>query len=289
MSRDPRGPALPGRAPRAALALALLAAAAATAGCGLPEKVKALVAKPTPPPVPTPTPVPAPPLQMTFLGIREERARGEAGASTCALDVQLVGTRRGDIESARVVVRKADDDTGASLVPEGAEHAALEPVHGEDPEAAVTLSVPLKAAARKARTIGEVSGEIELYVPNVDPSAVVSVPKLRAQAGRPVTSPSLAALGVEIAFATPQEVEALPAAPDDVVLKVSDPRKAIEGFYLLDAEGTAWGTNRETRAGLLVLSSQAEPPGPEWGLKVRLLTPSTLRRYRFALKDVPLP
>jgi hypothetical protein len=280
---------MPRRTARAALALALLAAAAATAGCGLPEKLKALVAKPTPTPLPAPTPVPAPPLQMTFLGIREERARGEAGPSACALDVQLVGTKRGDVESVRVVVRKADDETGASLVPEGAANAGLEPLRGEDPEAAVVLSIPLKAAARRARTIGEVSGEIELYVPNVDPSAVVVVPRFRAQAGKAVTAPSLAALGVEIAFATPQEAEALPAAADDVVLKVNDPKKAIEGIYFLDADGTAWGTNRETRGGFLVLSSQAEPPGPDWGLKVRLLTPGTLRRYRFALKDVPLP
>lgn len=280
---------MPRRTARAALALALLAAAAATAGCGLPEKVKALVAKPTPTPAPTPTPVPAPPLQLTFLGIREERARGEAGPSSAALDVQLVGTRRAEVESARVVVKKADDDTGASLVPDGASKAGLEPVHGEDPEAAVTLSVPLKAASRKARTIGEVSGEIELYVPNVDPSAVVFVPKLRAEAGKPVAAPSLAALGVEVAFATAQEAEALPAAADDVVLKVKDPRGAIEGFYFVDPDGTAWETNREARGGFLVLSSQAEPPGPDWGLRVRLLTPGTLRRYRFSLKDVPLP
>lgn len=289
MSRAPRGPALPRRTVRAPLALLLAAAATVSPGCGLPEKVKALIAKPTPTPAPTPTPVPAPPLQLTFLGIREERARGEAGASTCALDVQLVGTRRADVESARVLVSKADDDTGASLVPGDAAKAGREPVRGEDPEAAVTLSVPLKAAARKARTIGEVSGEIELYVPNVDPSAVVSVPKLRAEAGKPVSSPSLAALGVEVAFATPQEAEGLAAAADEVVLKVKDPKKAIEGFYFVDPEGTAWGTNRELRGGFLVLSSQAEPPGPDWGLKLRLLTPSTLRRYRFALKDVPLP
>lgn len=280
---------MPRRTARTALALALLAAAAATAGCGLPEKVKGLVAKPTPTPAPTPTPVPAPPLRITFLGIREERARGGAGPSSCALDVQLGGSRRGDVESARVVVTKADDDTGASLVPDGVAGAVLEPIRGEDAEAPVVLTVPLKAAARAARTIREVSGEIELYVPNVDPSAVVSVPRFRSQGGRPVASPSLAALGVEIAFATPQEAEALPAAVDDVVLKVKDPKKAVEGFYFVDADGTAWGTNREERGGFVVLSSQAEPPGADWGLRARLLTPGTLRRYRFALKDVPLP
>lgn len=287
MIRTSRGTAAARRRAGALPALALLAAAAA--GCGLPGKAKALFAKPTPTPAPAPTPIPAPPLQMTFLGIREERARGEAGPSSCALEVQLAGTRRADVESARVVVAKAEDDTGASLVPDGAGAAALEPVRGEDPDAPVALSIALKAAERRARTIGEVSGEIELYVPNVDPSAVVVVPRFRAQGGQRVSAPSLAALGVEISFASPQEAESLPAAVDDVVLKVSDPKGAVEGFYFVDAEGTAWETNRETRGGFLVLSSQAEPPGPDWGLKVRLLTPSTVRRYRFVLKDVPLP
>ena len=282
MSRPRRPPA-----PRAAAALALLLAASATGGCGLPEKARGLFAKSTPTPLPTPTPVPAPPLKLDFVGIREERVRGNAGQALCEVDVLLVGSKRSEVESARVVVKRAVDDLGTLLVLEGS--AALEPVTGEDAAAAVVLPVPLKLAPRKARSLAEVSGEIELYVPNADPGALVAVPELRAMAGKPVAVPSLAANGVEVAFASAAEAEALPAGPEDVVLRVSDPKKRIEGFYFVDAEGTAWRTDQEARGGFLVLSSQAEPPGPGWGLQVRLMTPGTLRRYRFALEDVPLP
>lgn len=258
------------------------------AGCGLKERLRGLVSKPAPTPVPTATPLPVPPLKMDFVRVREERSRGEAGRSSCEIDVELAGTRRSEVEAARVVVARAVDDLGTSLVPDRAA-ARLEPVEGGDLNAPLVLALPLKLAPRKASRLTEVSGEIELYVPNADPDAVVTLPGFRSLAGKPVVSPALAASGVELAIATAQEAEALPAGPDDIVLRVTDAKGKIEGFYLVDAEGTAWKTNRESRGGLVVLTSQAEPPGPGWGLQVRLLTPNTVRRYRFALKDVPLP
>lgn len=274
---------------RAAAALLLALGPLAVPGCGLPDKVRGLVARPTPTPLPAPTPVPAPPLAMSFLGIREERARGGSGRTGTTLDVELGGTRRGDVESARVVVAKAVDDLGASLVGDGAADAALEPIRGEDAAAPVVLSIPLRLASRKAATIRDVSGEIELYVPNADPGAAVTVPRFRAQAGKSVASSTFAAYGVVVVLAPTQVAEALPADPDELVLKVTDPDGRIEGFYFVDPEGTAWATNREERGGFAVVSASAETPGPEWGLKVRLRTPGTLRRYRFALRDVPLP
>jgi hypothetical protein len=156
---------------RAALPI-LLAVAAAAAGCGLPEKVRALVApKPTPTAVPAPTPLPVPPLKMDFVKIREERARGGAGMALCAVDIELGGAKRSEIAAARVLVRAAVDDLGTSLVPDDAAAARLAPLDGGDNEAPVVLAVPLKVASRKATSIHEVSGEIELYVPGADPSA----------------------------------------------------------------------------------------------------------------------
>lgn len=276
------------RRPAAAAALAAVAGLALSA-CGLPEKARGLFAKPTPTPAPTATPLPVPPLKLDFVAIREERSRGDVGRSTCEIDVTLAGTRRSEVEAARVVVKRAVDDLGTNLVPDGATQAALEPIRGGDLDAPLGISLPVKPAPRKARFLAEVSGEIELYVPNADPAALVAVPKFRGEAGRPLAAPALAASGVEAAFASAAEAEALPASAEDVVLRVSDPKKRIEGFYFVDPDGTAWRTNREERGGFVVLSSQAEPPGPDWGLQVRLLTPNTLRRYRFALEDIPLP
>ena len=271
-------------------ALALLTAFLASAGCGLPERVRGLVGRPTPTPLPRPTPVPAPPLEMSFLGIREERVRGgAAGPAGTMIEVALVGTKRGDVETARVVVETAVDDLGTSLVPAGAASANHEPPRGDDAAAPVVLSVPLKLASRAASSLREVSGSIELYVPDADPGAAVTVPRFRSRAGSTLASPSLAQHAVTIAIASTQETEALPADPDDLVLRVTDPSGRVEGFYFVDPEGTAWATDLEERGGLVVVSARAETPGPEWGLRVRLKTPSTLRHYRFALKDVPLP
>jgi hypothetical protein len=161
----------------------LLAATVATlvlAACGLPEKARALVApRPTPTVVPTPepTPIPVPPLKMEFVRVREERRRGPAGPPTCEIDIELVGAERSAIESARVLVRTAVDDLGTNLVLDDAGAAALEPLKGENPEAPVVLPVPLKLAARKAVSLREVSGEIELYVPGGDPAAAASNPR----------------------------------------------------------------------------------------------------------------
>lgn len=168
------------RPARIALVVLLAVGAAATAACGLPEKARALVTpRPTPTvaPTPEPTAVPVPPLKMEFVRIREERKRGPAGAPACEIDIQLVGAKRSEIESARLLVRTAVDDLGTSLVLENASAAVLEPLKGDDPGAPVVLPVPLKLAARKAVSLREVSGDIELYVPGGDPAAVAGNPR----------------------------------------------------------------------------------------------------------------
>lgn len=168
------------RPARVALALLLAAGATSTSGCGLPEKARALVSpRPTPTvvPTPSPTPVPVPPLKMEFVRIREDRVRGSAGTALCEIDIELVGAKRSEIETARVLVRTAVDDLGTNLVLDGAASEALRPLKAEDPEAAVVLPVPLKLAARTAPSLREVSGEIELTVPGGDPAAAASDPR----------------------------------------------------------------------------------------------------------------
>lgn len=168
------------RPARIAFVVLLAAGAAATAACGLQEKARALVApRPTPTvaPTPEPTPVPVPPLKMEFVRIREERKRGPVGTPLCEIDIELVGAKRSEIESARVLVRTAVDDLGTNLVLENAAAAVLEPLKGENPEAPVVLPVPLKLAVRKAVSLREVSGEIELYVPGGDPAAAAANPR----------------------------------------------------------------------------------------------------------------
>ena len=181
MKRTRRGcAATTSRPVRVVLALLLAAVAGSTAGCGLPEKARALVS-PRPTPTvdskPSPTPLPVPPLKMEFVRIREDRARGSAGTALCEIDIELVGAKRSEIETARVLVRTAVDDLGTNLVLDGAASVAARPLKAEVPEAPVVLHVPLKLAARKAVSLREVSGEIELSVPGGDPAAAAGNPR----------------------------------------------------------------------------------------------------------------
>ena len=167
------------RAPAPPSLSLLVAAGLLAAGCGLPEKARSLVAPPTPVPttVPSPTPLPVPPLKMEFARIREERRRGPEASPRCEIEIELVGAKRSEVERARVVVLTAVDDLGANLVLENAASAPLEPLTGDDPEAPLVLPVPLKLASRKAVSLREVTGEIELYVPGGDPAATAGDPR----------------------------------------------------------------------------------------------------------------
>ena len=160
----------------ARLALPLLALLALPlGGCKLPYQILSKLVAPKP--TPTPTPIPAQAIAAEFNSIEDERVAGDSQTPRMTVSVTLPGTKQNDVAAMRVVTKKVVDDLGTDLVLENAAAAALEPLKGENPEAPVVLPVPLKLAARKAVSVTEVSGEIELYVPGGDPSAAASNPR----------------------------------------------------------------------------------------------------------------
>jgi hypothetical protein len=181
----------------------------------------------------------------------------------------------------------------------------------------------MKTASRKAKVLKEVAADVELYTPALDPAALVAIPKLLGEAGRPIANPVLQAAGVEITILSKEQIEAerkiyaekkrdeakkmgvegdflettvrlaaesfLSSSWIDVYLKVNDPKGAVFDFVFLDAEGKVQDVNRTTEAGFVGLDPHGGEIGPDWGLQVRLRTPRTFARYTFGLKDVALP
>lgn len=310
---------------RTATVLLLALGTSLATGCKLPEKMVGLIRSrygPTPTPVPTAAP-PAPEIKVDFFQLFDNRVRGDSEIAGTQVDVEIPDVKRGDVVAARVVLRKAVDDLGTNLVLDDAAGAGLEPTVGGEADAAVFIPLHLKVAPRKAKSIVEISGDLELYSPESDPDALVTFKKFLGEAGKPLESAVLRASEVEIAMVSPAELEAAKKAagekavaegkkagldaemtkqaaeyaieaffspsPGDVVLKVNDPKKRLESFAFVDPAGAVNATNRAEQAGFVVVSAQGEAPGPDWGLQVRLLTPKALRRYSFTLKDVALP
>jgi hypothetical protein len=311
----------------ARLALPLLALLALPiGGCKLPYQVLSKLVAPKA--TPTPTPIPAQPIAAEFNSIEEERVAGDSQEPRTTVTVILPGTKHNDVAAMRVVTRKVVDDLGSNLVLENAAAAQFESVgqrdaYGEEAPPPVTVSIPMKTASRKAKVLKEISAEVELYTPALDPAALVTIPKFLGEAGRPIVNPVLQAAGVEITILSKEQIEAerkvytekkraeskkmglegetldrivglaaesfLSSSWINAWLKVKDPKGAVFDYVYLDAEGKVEDVNLSNDEGYVGLGARGGEPGPDYGLQVRLKTPKTFARYTFTLTDVALP
>lgn len=270
-------------------------------------------------------PVPGTRVSVVSLG----DVRGSDSSSRLEIELELSDFPAAEVAAARLHVRRAVDDTGRDLVREDDRKSPLEPLRqgrsagpDEKPAPAV-VQLKLRNPARKAKTVAEISGDVELYIPGRDPNAVATIPNISAWAGKRLESPPLSASGVSIAMLTEEQLEAekkrqaekrkeearkrgalgemlesmasafaqaffTPEA-GDVVLMVDDPDGRVVQMALLNAAGEDQTNGRMQQQGLTVLSSSRRGPGPDWSLEVRLKTPKSEERRSFTLKDVPLP
>ncbi len=246
------------------------------------------------------------------------------------LTVTLPGTKHNDVAAMRVVTTKVVDDLGTNLVPENAAEAQFESVgqrdvYGEELRRRRYVSIPMKTASRKAKVLKEVSAEVELYTPALDPAALVAIPKFLGEAGKPIVNPVLQAAGVEITILSKEQIEAERKAygekkraeceedggrRGDFLERIVQARRRELPLLFVDqrlAEGEgpeggrlrlrlprrrgqgARSVNRSTEEGFVGLGAQGGEPGPDYGLQVRLKTPKTFARYTFTLTDVALP
>lgn len=182
----------------------------------------------------------------------------------------------------------------------------------------------LKNPPRKAKRLVEVAGEIELFIPSRDPNGEATLPNFLSLAGKPAAHPALKANGVEIELLSGEQLAAerkkaveaertklkkdgytdeesiremaesalwsFPKGDEsEVVLRVKDPKNAIQEVKAFDAEGSPVFVGKSDEAGLTVLKFWNETPKADWSLKVEMRSEKSLVRHTFAFRDVPLP
>jgi hypothetical protein len=186
------------------------------------------------------------------------------------------------------------------------------------------VTVTLATPDRKAKSVKEIRGEIELCIPSRDLNSTADIPKLLSFSGKPLTHKALKANGVEIALLSPAQLDAerkrlgeakrkeykgtgvedgedldnmvkgylesLPTPQEnDILVRIKDPNQRIQDLVYLNAAGEVVQINSRTEEGLTYLSNWEGKPQPDWKLKVSMKTPKNMVRYAFALKDVALP
>jgi len=304
--------------PLALLASPLLAQAKGGKKKTAPTKAAAKVEPPAPPT----------PAKVELVQVNDRRSSGSFANLT--VHFVLPDVQEKDVAAQRVVPKTATDDTGKDLVAGAMQSSGLSPTsagmgyskEGEAPSPN-RMNVTLASPARAATSIKEITGEIELYMPARDPNATVKIDRILEKMGKTLSSPGLAANGVEITFLTKAQLDAekkkraekkkldlkkeglsaesiadalkwfveslLNLEEGELAATVKDPEKRIESYAFVTPSGEQKRVMGMDRDGFTVFSSWGDKPQPDWSLKIALRTPKTFIRHTFSLSDVALP
>jgi len=132
--------------------------------------------------------------------IEDRRTTGKFFAGL-EIELKLTGDDVADAKAARLLVKKAVDETGRDLLPEARSEADFQQSFGGG---APDLKVSLKNPARNASAVKEISGQIELFLPSRDPAATVVVDRILSRMDKPVESAALRSQQVEVKVVSPK-------------------------------------------------------------------------------------
>jgi hypothetical protein len=294
-----------------------LTALVVTATALLAEALTASAAKPRRTPVPSSAKAPA--FSVTPGDITDRR-RNDNFFNRLEIEMKLEGEGLDGVKGSRTLTKKATDDTGRNLVSEEKKTVDFDKSTGSD---APQLKLELKNPSRRATSLKEVSGQVELFMPARDPNATARLDGFLSHVDKPVTAPALKTAKVGLTVVSRktyddekkkdeerrkkesessglagQMVEAFAGlfsgmmgeiGENDVLLKVTDPEKKVFSIEVFDAAGKqVEGRGSMKVSGFWILNFPEKLPA-DASLRVYMLTPKAVVTLPFALKNVALP
>ena len=267
-------------------------------------------------------------LRVTAGTIEDRRTTGKFFGGL-EIELKLTGDDLADARAARVLLKKAVDESGRDLLPEKKGDEDFQKSSGSS---GPDLKVNLKNPARVAVAIKEVSGDVELYAPSRDPAATVVVERLTSRMDKPVVSTALKAQKIAVRLVSPNvyradakkreaEMDAeMEKHKEEVKKEAGDDKTAEalmglvkafsgmmndvgdndvilqiedEGGKLQDVEVVGKSGVIDTRgsmsSGGLKILQYSEKLPPDAKLRFLLKTKKSLLKTPFTLTNVPLP
>jgi hypothetical protein len=249
-----------------------------------------------------------------------DRRRNDNTFAGLEVELKLTGEAAGGARGARALVEKAVDDTGRNLVKEGGRPADFEKPTGQG---SPVLKLDLRNPARRAKTVREISGQIEVFLPDRDPAAVASADRFLSRMDRPIAAPALKATQTEVTVVSrktydaekkkdeerkKKEAESAGIAgavvsafsglfeglfgdigENDVLVRVTDPGKKVFGVEVFDAAGKRIDDSGSMKVGEFWIVKFTEKVPDDASLRIYVMTPKALVTAPFSLKDVALP
>jgi hypothetical protein len=267
-------------------------------------------------------------LRVTAGTIEDRRTTGKFFGGL-EIELKLTGDDLADAKAARVLLKKAVDESGRDLLPEKRSDEDFQKSSGSG---APDLKVNLKNPARGAGAIKEVSGDVELYAPSRDPAATVLVDRLTSRIDKSIDSAALKAQKIGVRLVSPKvyradakkreaEMDAeMEKHKDEMKKEAGDDKTAealmalVKGFSgmmndvgdndvilqiedeggrLQDVEVVGQSGVIDTRgsmsSGGLKILQFSEKLPPDAKLRFLLKTKKSLLKTPFTLTNVPLP
>jgi hypothetical protein len=258
--------------------------------------------------------------------IEDRRTTGKFFAGL-EIELKLTGDDLADAKSARILLKKAVDETGRNILPESKPDEQFKSINSSE------LKLSLKNPARGASAVKEIAGEIQLFVPSRDPAATVTVDRLLSRMDKAIDSPALKAQKIAIRVVSPnahraaakkreaelekemekhkeemkkeagddKTAEALMAlvkgfsgmmnevGDNDLILEIEDPEKKLLDVSVVGPKGDTIDTNGSMSSGSLRILQFHEKLPADAKLKLLLQTPKAIVSAPFSLTNVPLP
>ncbi|HKC23761.1 MAG TPA: hypothetical protein VKF32_03415 [Thermoanaerobaculia bacterium] len=268
-------------------------------------------------------------VRVTAGTIDDDRRTSAKFGGGLELELKLTGDGLEGARAARVVVKKAVDESGRDLLPEKAREPEFSKVgdHGSG------MKISLKNPARGASAIAEIAGEVQLFAPGRDPAATVVIDKLSSRIDKPLSSTALKTAKIDARVVSPKayrekskssqaefekemakhkdevqketgdekQAEAMMAlakglmsmmgevGENDLVLSINDPEKRIFDIEVANREGKTIESNGSMSSGDVRILNFKEKLPADAKLRIFLKTGKSVASTPFSLKDVPLP
>jgi hypothetical protein len=258
--------------------------------------------------------------------IEDRRTTGKFFAGL-EIELKLTGDDLADAKSARILLKKAVDETGRNLLPESKPDGEFKSLNSSE------LKLSLKNPARGASAVKEIAGQIELFVPARDPAATVTVDRILSRMDKAVESPALKSQKIALRVVSPnahraaakkrdaelekemakhkevmkkeagddKTAEALMAlvkgfsgmmnevGDNDLILEIEDPEKKLLDVSVVGPKGDTIDTNGSMSSGSLRILQFHEKLPADAKLKLLLQTRKSVVSAPFSLTNVPLP
>jgi len=160
--------------------------------------------------------------------VKDSRTTGKFFANL-EVELKLLGDDLEGAKGYRCSVTTAIDDTGRNLIKEEQDHKEFSDIDSDNPNN-IQVTIQLKNPARKATTVKEITGEIDIFKPGNDPASVVTITNLAEQTKTLLKHATLSAAKIDvIVLSKKQQDQDIKAAEQSKANEAAtDPEKAGE-------------------------------------------------------------